>query len=201
MNDEIHAYLDGDRTFEELSPQSREEAGRWRAWLAEARADPASAPPWLERRIMARVEAGRARRLVAVLEELLRPRTFRASPLGLAAAAVALVALLAIPWLAGVPGAGPEAGVLYVQFSLEAPGARTVAIAGDFTGWDTRFPLGDPDGDGIWTGRVALEPGVHQYMFVVDGSRWVTDPRAERYAEDGFGNRNAVVAVASLGGV
>ena len=32
-------------------------------------------------------------------------------------------------------------------------------------------------------------------LFVVNGSRWVTDPRATRYSDDGFGNRNAVLAV------
>ena len=40
-----------------------------------------------------------------------------------------------------------------------------------------------------------IQPGVHKYMFVIDGTEWVTDPDAERYAEDGFGNRNAVLAV------
>jgi hypothetical protein len=40
---------------------------------------------------------------------------------------------------------------------------------------------------------------MHQYMFVIDGSEWVTDPGAERWSDDGFGNRNAVVAVAPPG--
>ena len=30
-----------------------------------------------------------------------------------------------------------------------------------------------------------------------DGSEWQTDPRADRYQDDGFGNRNAVLAVTS----
>jgi len=32
-------------------------------------------------------------------------------------------------------------------------------------------------------------------MFLVDGERWETDPRAERYIDDGFGMRNALVNV------
>jgi hypothetical protein len=32
-------------------------------------------------------------------------------------------------------------------------------------------------------------------MFVVDGTAWVTDPDAESFQDDGFGNRNAVVRV------
>jgi hypothetical protein len=30
-------------------------------------------------------------------------------------------------------------------------------------------------------------------MFVVDGSRWVTDPLAPVQRSDGFGNKNAVL--------
>jgi hypothetical protein len=32
-------------------------------------------------------------------------------------------------------------------------------------------------------------------MFVVDGKAWVTDPKAETYRDDGFGNKNAVMRV------
>ncbi len=49
-------------------------------------------------------------------------------------------------------------------------------------------------------GRVSLQPGVHQYMFVIDGSDWITDPNAVSYQDDGFGQRNAVVAISSLNG-
>jgi len=87
--------------------------------------------------------------------------------------------------------------VVYVQFELKAPGARSVAVGGDFDDWSGASPLEDPDGDGIWTGRVAVRPGVYTYMFLVDGSDWVTDPEANRYTDDGFGNRNAVLAVAA----
>jgi 1,4-alpha-glucan branching enzyme len=86
--------------------------------------------------------------------------------------------------------------VVYVQFVLDAPGAVSVAVSGDFNEWDRgAHRLDDPDGDGVWTGRVPVRPGIHEYMFVIDGERWVTDPGAQRYADDGFGNRNAVLAV------
>ena len=32
-----------------------------------------------------------------------------------------------------------------------------------------------------------LPAGQHEYMFVVDGERWVPDPLAGRYVDDGFG--------------
>jgi 1,4-alpha-glucan branching enzyme len=48
---------------------------------------------------------------------------------------------------------------------------------------------------GVWTVDIPLRPGVYSYMFVVDGTAWVTDPDAESFQDDGFGNRNAVVRV------
>ena len=42
---------------------------------------------------------------------------------------------------------------------------------------------------------MAVEPGIHEYMFVVDGAEWITPPGAEGYRDDGFGSRNAVVTV------
>lgn len=90
----------------------------------------------------------------------------------------------------------PGAASVYVEFTLEAPEASGVAVAGDFTDWEPSVRLQDRDGDGVWSGRVPLQPGIHEYMFVVDGERWITDPHAERYARDGFGNRNAVLTIA-----
>ncbi len=86
--------------------------------------------------------------------------------------------------------------VVYVKFLLEAPTARSVSLAGNFNAWSPDIPLQDPDGDGIWSATVPMKPGVHEYMFVVDGSTWVTDPYADRYEEDGYGHRNAVLAIA-----
>ena len=98
------------------------------------------------------------------------------------------------PALADLYGAE---SVVYVQFSFEAPEAQSVSVAGDFEGWAGSHTLEDLDGDGVWTGRIPLRPGVHAYMFIVDETDWITDPHAQRYADDGFGNRNAILAVAA----
>ena len=199
MNTELNDYLDGDRELEELSPDVRGEAEAWQRLTGELRADePKQAPPWMENAVMSEIALASAPR-EGVFDWLLRPRTIRLSPLtslAMAAAAVAVFVLL--------PNRSPDAQQLgpvavteiLVEFSLEAPGATTVAVAGDFSGWESDFVLDDADGDGIWTGRIPITPGVHQYMFVIDGTVWVTDPRAQRYSDDGFGNRNAVLAVA-----
>ena len=87
-----------------------------------------------------------------------------------------------------------------VQFVLEAPGATSVSVAGDFSGWEAQHTLVDPEGDGVWTARIPVEPGVHEYMFVLDGSDWVTDPAAELRVDDGFGQENAVLAIPQING-
>ena len=85
-----------------------------------------------------------------------------------------------------------------VQFSLKINDskAHTVAIAGDFNGWNPQaIILEDPEGDGIWTGTLKLEPGRYEYMFVLDGEKWLPDPNALRYVKDGFGNKNAILEI------
>ena len=212
MRDETRAYLDGERSRRELPAGAAEEAEAWERMLGALREDvPGPAPAWLEGSVMSAVRAATARRPSALRRAaawLLRP-SLSLSPLTVGLATAALAALLLVPRAGQDPavdaaaaeggaGGAAEPGV-YVQFVLEAPSARTVAVAGDFNEWDARHVLEDPDADGVWTGRVPLRPGVHQYMFVVDGTEWVTDPGADRWTDDGFGNRNAVLAVAPPG--
>jgi hypothetical protein len=137
-------------------------------------------------------------------------------PPALALAAGAALALLVFVWRSGGIPLGTEVGSgvvqpaslkapaaparVYIEFRFDAPGASSVAVAGDFDDWQPTVALQDPDGDGVWTGLVPMSPGVHQYMFVVDGTKWVTDPGAARHVDDGFGHRNAIVAVPSPAG-
>jgi len=194
MNEFIERYLDGELRLDELPVEVRAEAEQWSRALDDLTDDSAqSAPADLESQVMAEVMALPAH---SPKPWLLRPRTVRFTPLSaglLAAAALAGLLLLQHPVTPG--GTSPQE--VFVQFALEAPGANSVAVAGDFNAWEGEYELEDLDGDGIWTGRVLLSPGVHQYMFVIDGSDWVTDPNAERYTDDGFGNQNAIIAVES----
>ena len=83
-----------------------------------------------------------------------------------------------------------------VRFVVMNPAARTVALAGSFNGWSTSAtPLFRNGKRGLWTVLVALPPGEHAFMYVVDGTQWMTPPLAEYYAEDGFGAKNGVVVV------
>jgi len=82
-------------------------------------------------------------------------------------------------------------------FSVEAPGAATVHVAGEFNGWDAgATPLSDDDGDGVWTVVVEIPPGRYEYKFVLDGgSVWVEDKSNPETAADPYGGVNSVLVV------
>ncbi len=218
MHPDLHRYLDGELPAEALPPELAREAQEWDALLRDtAAARQELAPPWLESRVMASLPAAaapspRAATLGRALAWLLRPQEVRLRPAVLLAGAAAGVAALALwprvppapaPTLAplaaapAAPAAPAGASVVYVQFTLTAPGAHSVEVAGDFNGWQpARAELRDPEGDGHWSGLVALPAGVHKYMFVIDGRRWVSDPQAHHFVDDGFGMKNSLIAVA-----
>ncbi len=88
--------------------------------------------------------------------------------------------------------------MIKVQFMIKVQDAqaKTVSIVGDFNDWQVgKDLLSDPDGDGIWTGVLPLKPGKYQYVFVIDGKKWVPDPRAKEISKDGFGGVNSVIEV------
>lgn len=81
---------------------------------------------------------------------------------------------------------------------MSAPGAKKVAIAGSFNQWDAgRDFLSGPDDEGNWTVFLPLKEGRYEYLYQVDGRKWVADPEAPSEA-DGFGGKNSVVLVGRL---
>jgi hypothetical protein len=86
-------------------------------------------------------------------------------------------------------------GRVIVTMNLYAPDADRVAVAGTFNKWKTDANVLNKGENGYWTISIPLQPGDYTYMFVVDGRAWVTDPNAETYRDDGFGNKNAVLRV------
>lgn len=82
-----------------------------------------------------------------------------------------------------------------VTLKLEAPRANHVAVAGTFNKWKADANMLTRKENGVWTITIPLKPGEYSYMFIVDGKAWVTDPNAETYSDDGFGNKNAVMRV------
>lgn len=147
------------------------------------------APPGFARRVMARLPERAGVRRVAGWRRWW-PDGGRWLAPALAGACAALLVIVAVPSLRQAP-AGDR---LAVHFELHAPGARTVELVGDFTGWQTgRIHLRGPDASGHWTADVDLPQGRHEYIFLVNGQEWVADPLAEILRPDGFGRENAVM--------
>ncbi|MHB8883370.1 MAG: isoamylase early set domain-containing protein [Thermodesulfovibrionales bacterium] len=79
-----------------------------------------------------------------------------------------------------------------VRFSLKAPGAKQVALVGDFNQWDAgRDLLKGPDSEQVWTITIPLAEGRYEYMFLLDGEKWVLDPEVP-FSDDSLGGKNSV---------
>ncbi|HVX39685.1 MAG TPA: isoamylase early set domain-containing protein [Gemmatimonadaceae bacterium] len=143
---------------------------------------------------------------------LTTPRTITVTPLtwGLLAASVLLFAGIGIVREYEVldRAAAPLASALFpkpaqpvraqpVQFVLVAPGAKKVAVAGDFNGWDPTHEAyqAKQRGGGVWSVTAPVPPGHHRYSFVVDDSVWVADPTAPRALDDDYGMPNSAIVV------
>ena len=83
------------------------------------------------------------------------------------------------------------------QFVLDArdvPTAQRVSIVGDFNDWNSSATPLTLD-HGAWTITVPLPPGRHVYAFVVNGDRWIRDPRAPEATDSDFGRPGSVIIV------
>lgn len=81
-----------------------------------------------------------------------------------------------------------------VEFSLDAPDALTVVVTGDFNAWNLSEHQAKRNKNGVWKKKIALTPGRHEYLFLVDG-HWWTDPLNPETATNPFGTVNSVLEV------
>ena len=79
-------------------------------------------------------------------------------------------------------------------FSIAAPDAKQVFVAGEMTDWDSGKRAMQRDAGGTWHVTLDLEPGEWLYKFVVDG-RWVQDPATPDHDADGQGGQHSFVFV------
>jgi 1,4-alpha-glucan branching enzyme len=82
-------------------------------------------------------------------------------------------------------------GLTKAAFTILAPNAKSVCVAGDFTGWDLSPKPLKKDKTGCWKVSVSLEPGRHEYRFIVDG-KWIDDPQCVERVPNPFGELNCV---------
>jgi 1,4-alpha-glucan branching enzyme len=81
-----------------------------------------------------------------------------------------------------------------ITFTLSAPEATRVFVAGSFNGWNPAATPLEPDTKGLWSLTMTLGPGRHEYRFVVDDVWW-SDPANLLRRPNEFGTENAIVVV------
>jgi anti-sigma factor RsiW len=123
------------------------------------------------------------------------PPTGRKSGGQLALLAAAAAILVVGIFLGGRYDLATEGRYREVVMVYDAPAARSVAVVGDFNGWNTEKHLMVRQGSGPWRARLRLPAGIYQYGFIVNGNKWVSDPQAEKLLEDGFGRENSLLLI------
>jgi chromosome partitioning protein len=90
---------------------------------------------------------------------------------------------------AAAPAVTPE-GVL---FTVEAPEAAQVQLAGDFNEWQPADHEMEP-ADGVWQKLVRLAPGRYRYRYVI-GGEWRNDPENAAVEPSPFGGYDSVLVL------
>jgi hypothetical protein len=224
MNERTHRHLDGELRRDALTPEELEEVAKCQRFIREAGAVYRSIEvPDLTQRVMGKlpteIPTKTAKSIVSrrttggflstFVEDSLRwlwtPRVIRFRPAYGLLAITGFLLMLVLPKVnsrllppttktavANVD-ANQLATKVFVQFRLDAPQASVVRLAGSFTGWKPTYTLQQVT-SGVWSILIPLEPGVHDYAFVVDGAEWVADPAAPTVV-DGFGGINSRLSV------
>ena len=80
------------------------------------------------------------------------------------------------------------------EFSLMAPEAQEVFLAGDFNDWNTTQYSMRKFKNGKCVKKLKLKPGRYEYQFVVDG-HWCIDEENPNRQTNSFGSENSVIEV------
>lgn len=81
-----------------------------------------------------------------------------------------------------------------VTFSVHAPHALEVAVAGTFNDWDPSSRALKREADGNWKLTFYLSPGRYEYRLVVDGI-WTDDPCCTTRCWNQYGGENCILEV------
>jgi 1,4-alpha-glucan branching enzyme len=80
-----------------------------------------------------------------------------------------------------------------VEFVYFRPGAVTVRLVGDFSGWHPLTQDMRMDEQGWWRLRMSLPPGEYRFKYLVDADQWEADFAAYGVEPDRLGGWNSVL--------
>jgi 1,4-alpha-glucan branching enzyme len=85
-------------------------------------------------------------------------------------------------------------GQVAVRFVYVDAQAKTVCVSGSFNNWSEDSHCME-ESFNVWFIELALPPGRHEYLFVIDGRIGREDPRNVLAEDNGFGMKNSVLFV------
>lgn len=197
MSDRIQQVLDGELAMADLTPDECSELQRYRAAICAALYPTQQWRPIdVALQVDQRLAPGPIRRALRRLRHTLwSPWSLSIRPVYGIAGALALAAVLWRSRTLPAPIETTDLKLVVVQFRVRERDAHQVALIGDFNAWRPSHNL-RRTGDGVWSVEVALQPGVYNYVFLVDGATVRLDPLAP-HVTDGFGGESSRVAVLS----
>jgi serine/threonine protein kinase len=92
------------------------------------------------------------------------------------------------------PPPKPTQRMYNVEFTLNAPNARIVNLAGEFNNWSATAAPMHKRPNGEWAVTLQLPAGKYQYKMIVDG-KWTPDPENPTQVPDTYGGYNSVVVI------
>lgn len=81
------------------------------------------------------------------------------------------------------------------RFVVHAPHARSVAVVGEWSGWDAAQGEMAPAEDGMWQVTLPVPPGSWEFTFLVDEHQVLEPEGVEHLVDSGFGDRNGVIVI------
>jgi 1,4-alpha-glucan branching enzyme len=98
---------------------------------------------------------------------------------------------------AGDKPAAAEIEHMFSYHPSDGTTPKSVNLAGDFNKWSTDAQPMTRGDDGTFSAKVKLLPGTYQYKFVIDGTKWLNDPAADKSLDqpDGNGGANSGVII------
>lgn len=81
-----------------------------------------------------------------------------------------------------------------INFTLHAPKAGEVFLAGDFNQWDGQKHKMKQSRQGKWEKTLMLTKGIYEYKYMVDGN-WQEDPNNHQTRLNAFGTYNNCLTV------
>ncbi|MBX3357819.1 MAG: hypothetical protein KF745_05260 [Phycisphaeraceae bacterium] len=82
-----------------------------------------------------------------------------------------------------------------VTFRMFRPGAESIEVRTDFTGWRAGSIRMEQGKDGWWHAESEAPPGDHLFSYLIDGSTWLPDYAAHGIKANGFGGWVSVLHV------